>query len=248
MTVTRCKRAGWWGPPLALVLALAGCQSRPPVGDQLSPLPRAMSVAGFGSGFYVNETGHLITNEHVIQGCGRTAVEWRGSHVPAAVVRADPSRDLAILRTRETVARPAVLAVADSPRSLQRVSAAGYPQAFGRSVPTVIRGFVRETTTPVDLRVSGSTERFLELVTQPQIFEGGSGGPLLDRTGTVVGVVTARLSLLGNVGFAIPVGEVTAMLDREAVPHTRGVATGLASAAALGRFAAPFTVRILCLS
>ena len=141
---------------------------------------------GSGTGFVVDHDGTIVTNAHVVAGCGRVEVTGVGD---AKVLIEDDGLDLALLRVngaREL--KPAALA-ADDPMLGEDVFAFGYPlpQALGTEL-----GFSRGSVSAMVGLQAEPTQFRMTASVQP----GNSGGPLVDEEGRVVGVVTAKLDAM----------------------------------------------------
>ena len=154
-------------------------------GDTLIP-------AGTGSGFIVDESGHVITNAHVVGGAEElTAVLPDGSEVPATVVGSDELLDVAILKldlpAGESVPGIATFGDSSSLRAGDQVVAIG--NALGSFPNTVSEGTVNATNRSFP-RVGGLTTWIQH---DAEIWHGNSGGPLLNLRGEVVGINTAGI-------------------------------------------------------
>ncbi len=159
-----------------------------------------------GSGFVWDEAGHVVTNNHVVEGARRLFVQLdAGQPIEATLVGRSPEYDLAVLRLAKPPRRlrPIPLGSSKDLRIGQTVYAIGNPFGLSR---TLTRGLVsaldRELPTTEYREVSGVIQ------TDAAINPGNSGGPLLDSAGRLVGVNTAIRSASGSssgVGFAIPV-------------------------------------------
>ena len=164
------------------------------------PVAPGMRLAGTGSGFFVTPDGKLVTNNHVIDGCSVLAIwpPW-APKAKAKLLDVDVTNDLALLhaplRPAETVVfRYPVQRLAD-----RRIALFGYPRnkAVVRITPSLTPG---HTLTPRNPR-----EGFLGLRFKADVRPGNSGGPLLDESGYVIGVVTAKIN---TVNVAKQTGEV----------------------------------------
>jgi S1-C subfamily serine protease len=160
-----------------------------------------------GSGFILDQEGHVVTNNHVAEAADQLLVTLADEHtVPAEVVGTDPGSDLAVLQ----IDVPAEdLTVADLGESAtlrvgQRAIAIGNPFGLERTITTGVISSLGRT-----LSRDNSDFQLAELIqTDAAINPGNSGGPLLDSQGQVIGVNTAIASSSGTnsgVGFAIPV-------------------------------------------
>jgi 2-alkenal reductase len=163
--------------------------------------------SGAGSGFVLDEDGHIVTNNHVIQDAERIRVIFSdNSRVDAEVVGHDPAIDLAVIRVnvpRGTLI-PVELGNSDTLQVGQRAIAIGNPFRFDQSMTVGIISAVGRVVDP-----SESSELIPELIqTDAAINPGNSGGPLLDSHGRVIGINTLIFSQTGTstgVGFAVPV-------------------------------------------
>jgi serine protease Do len=162
-----------------------------------------------GSGFVVDEKGHIVTNAHVVDQAEAVYVALAdGRRFTARLVTKDEPLDLAIL---ELPVAPSSLEVASlgSSATLQvgdYVVALGNPFGLGE---TVTMGIVsaKERALPASSRVG-------LLQTDAAFNPGNSGGPLFDLAGRVVGVSTTTLERSQGIGFAIPIDEVKKELPR----------------------------------
>jgi S1-C subfamily serine protease len=170
---------------------------------------RPVPQEGGGSGFVYDKEGHIITNFHVIEDADELFVTFPDeTTVPATVVGADPSNDLAVLSVdvAPELLFPIPLGESAGLRVGQFVVAIGNPFGFDRTLTVgVVSALGRVIESPDD--------RFIgEIIqTDAAINPGNSGGPLLDLTGRVVGVNTAIFSpsrASAGIGFAVPVDTV----------------------------------------
>lgn len=171
--------------------------------DMLENPRRAMTPrrAGSGSGFIIDSSGLVMTNNHVVAGADEVKVRLHdGREFLATDIKTDPRTDVAVLRIEGAGQLPA-LEMGDS-RAMQVgdwVLAFGSP--FGLEA-TVTQGIISGTS-----RSRGITEREDFLQTDAAINPGNSGGPLVNMRGQVIGINTAIASTSGGydgVGFAIP--------------------------------------------
>jgi len=155
-------------------------------------------LASTGSGFFVNDAGHLLTNHHVVYGCALVRVGLPSGSVDGTTVASDATEDLAVIRVVNN--RPGAVAVfRGTPAALgEDVIVVGYPlrSVLGTAV-NVTFGAVSSTSGP------GGDRRYLQITAPVQ--QGNSGGPLLDESGAVVGVVVAKLDALS---VAIATGDI----------------------------------------
>ena len=162
-----------------------------------------------GSGFLIDGKGHVVTNDHVVEGAGRFTVRFGedGAALDATLVGRDPSTDLAVLAVdaakvpAET--RPLQLASSGGLRPGDAAIAIGSPFGLSGTVTTgIISALDREIESPNGFPISGV------LQTDAAINPGNSGGPLLDARGRVIGVnsqIASSSRQSSGVGFAVPV-------------------------------------------
>ena len=158
-----------------------------------------------GSGFVLDQGGHIVTNQHVVEGADGISVKFAsGARQKAELIGEDPSTDLAVLRVDvpKSTLKPLALGDSDAVNVGEPVIAIGNPLNVGTSVTTgIISGVGRPIKAPNNYTISGA------LQTDAAINPGNSGGPLLDSRGAVIGVNSQILSDTGSfqgVGFAIP--------------------------------------------
>ena len=176
------------------------------VSVQVSTVSRNRLVAsGNGSGFVVDTEGHIVTNDHVVDGVTNIEVEFfDGLLATAEIVGVDPDSDLAVLKVDVSPERlhPVAFADSDSLDVGQPVLAIGSP--FGQNW-TLTSGII----SAMNRTIQGSTTFSIGgiIQTDAAINPGNSGGPLLDLDGNVIGVNSQILSTSrssSGIGFAIP--------------------------------------------
>ena len=161
---------------------------------------------GAGSGFVWDSTGHVVTNNHVVEGARKVFVQLdAGDPIPATVVGRAPEYDLAVVRLSRPPKdlRPIPMGASGDLKVGQSVFAIGNPFGLQR---TLTRGIV--SALDRELPTAGYREIAGVVQTDAAINPGNSGGPLLDSAGRLVGVNSAIRSASGSsagVGFAIPV-------------------------------------------
>ncbi|MFI5935259.1 S1C family serine protease [Actinoplanes sp. NPDC051494] len=172
--------------------------------------------SALGSGVVLRSDGLILTNNHVISSGGTVSVRLSdGRTVPAEVVAADPTHDLALVQaTGVTGLTPVTFGTDDSVAVGDTVLAFGAPLGLEGTVTSgIVSAFDRE--------VSTGTEKLTGLLqTDAAINEGNSGGALVDASGHVIGInvaiATADESSTGSVGlgFAIPADTVTQVVQQ----------------------------------
>jgi S1-C subfamily serine protease len=172
----------------------------------------------------VDEAGHIVTNQHVIEDAEDISVRFvDGPRRAAEVVGQDPSTDVAVIKVdapREAL-EPLTLGDSDSVGVGEPVIAIGNPLNVGISVTTgIVSGVGRAIKAPNNYTINDAVQ------TDAAINPGNSGGPLLDARGTVIGVNAQIASESGGfegVGFAVPIntvkGVVTQLITDGKVVH-----------------------------
>jgi 2-alkenal reductase len=162
-------------------------------------------VFGTGSGFVIDQSGHIVTNNHVVEGATRIEVNFfDGTLVQAEIVGLDPDSDLAVLKVDLPADRlfPVEFANSDELEIGQPVLAIGSP--FGQRW-TLTSGIISALERAIPGMSNFSIGGVIQ--TDAPINPGNSGGPLLDLNGRVIGVNSQIRSASGSssgIGFAIP--------------------------------------------
>jgi len=168
-----------------------------------------MSSACRRSGFVWDDLGHVVTNNHVIEGASEATVRLNdGRSYSAVLIGASPAHDLAVLRINVAFDRPPPVPVGTSGdlKVGQKVFAIGNP--FGLDY-TLTSGLVSALDRSLTEAAGVTIEHLIQ--TDAAINPGNSGGPLLDSAGRLIGINTAIYSPSGayaGIGFAVPVDTV----------------------------------------
>lgn len=155
---------------------------------------------GRGSGFFIDDSGLILTNHHVVGSAFSVQVNfYDGSTKVGRVVKRNPAFDVALVKVEGDRDEIAALPLADlnTVKVGQEVVAIGNPLAFSNSVT---KGIVS------GIRMVGSRDL---IQTDVAINPGNSGGPLLNQQGAVIGIVTEKMVSRGieGIGFALPIAE-----------------------------------------
>jgi putative serine protease PepD len=168
-----------------------------------------------GSGFVYDDAGHVVTNQHVIQGANSINVHfWDGSTRSAELVGTDPSTDLAVLELDAPASFLEPLRLGDSSAVEvgDAVVAMGSPFGLEGSVTSgIVSALHRQIEAPNGFRIADTIQ------TDAAINHGNSGGPLLNGQGRVIGVNAQIESESGGsdgVGFAIPSDTVSSVVSQ----------------------------------
>ncbi len=163
--------------------------------------PQERGVSSMGSGFVVDPSGIIVTNNHVVEGAESIEVHFQDSTIlKAELVGRDPKTDLAVIRVKPDKPLPSVsFGDSDVLRIGEWVMAIGNPFGLGGSVSL---GIVSARNRDIS---AGPYDDYLQ--TDAAINKGNSGGPLFNMNGEVVGINTAIFSPTGGsvgIGFSVP--------------------------------------------
>ena len=181
--------------------------------------------AATGSGFVIDAKGHILTNNHVVEGAAAGAIEVvlsNGDTEKATIVGRDASYDLAVLK----VGRPGLTPLQLGPSAKvvvgDQVIAVGAPLGLDQTVTTGIVSALNRPVTPGS--GGGDVTSYINAIqTDAAINPGNSGGPLLDLNGKVIGVNSAIARVPGangttggsiGLGFAIPSDQARRTADQ----------------------------------
>ena len=180
-------------------------------GGAPAPVPRQRKSSSLGSGFVIDSSGIIITNNHVIADANEiTVIFTDGQKLTAEVVGKDAKVDVAVLRVKPDKPLKAVkFGDSDKSRVGDWVLAVGNPFGLGG---TVTAGIVSARNRNID---SGPYDSYIQ--TDAAINKGNSGGPLFNMDGDVIGINTAILSPTGGsvgIGFANPATTVAPVIEQ----------------------------------
>ena len=185
--------------------------------DENSPFGLPQEGDATGSGFVVDEQGHILTNAHVVEGADSVEVSFdeSGTSVPAEVKGVDTSTDLAVLKVDPSDVKggvtPVPLGDSSQPEVGDPVIAIGNPFGYSRTVTTgIVSGLQRQIQAPNGFTIPDVIQ------TDASINPGNSGGPLLDGNGRVIGI-NSQIATGGGqgsvgIGFAIPINTAKKLL------------------------------------
>ena len=183
-------------------------------GAALDDIGRAMPAQGLATGVIVDEQGHIVTNNHVLRVgdelASRVTVTLSDERTfVAEIIGTDPLTDLAVIKIEADGLIPAALGDTASLDVGDEVVAIGHALGLAGD-PTVTRGVVSAKERAIQ-QASYSIGGAIQ--TDAGINPGNSGGPLVDSFGRVVGINTAIIQGAQNIGFAISVDLVRAILQ-----------------------------------
>ncbi|RFB91626.1 serine protease [Rhizobium leguminosarum bv. trifolii] len=169
------------------------------------------NVSSLGSGFVIDPTGYIVTNNHVIEGADDIEVNFaNGSKLKAKLIGTDTKTDLSVLKVEpKTPLKSVKFGDSSTMRIGDWVMAIGNPFGFGGSVTVgIISGRGRNIN-------AGPYDNFIQ--TDAAINKGNSGGPLFNMKGEVIGINTAIISPSGGsigIGFSVPSELASGVVDQ----------------------------------
>lgn len=167
-----------------------------------SPQPPQRVVTGNGSGVIIDDKGHIVTNNHVINNADDMVVTLNdGRKVNAHLVGVDAYTDLAVLKIDAENVDYSPFGNSDVLRPGEFVLAIGSPLGFDHTVTLGIVSAISRRVPDINMNLD-----FIQ--TDAAINPGNSGGPLVNLKGEVIGINTAISGVAQNIGFAIPVNVV----------------------------------------
>jgi S1-C subfamily serine protease len=196
------------------VVVITDTQTEQVPATAFSP-PRTQKAEALGSGFVIDRQGDIVTNDHVVQGSTGIRVGFSsGASYPATTVGTDPSTDVAVVRVKAPAAALHPLAFANSSTAEvgDPVYAIGNPFGLDRTMTAgIVSATGRDIQAPNGLTIPNAIQ------TDAAINHGNSGGPLLDRFGSVVGMNSqiqgGTVNANVGVGFAISSNAARAVAD-----------------------------------
>ncbi len=204
-----------------------------------------------GTGFFVTHDGHVLTNNHVIQGCDKISVHGDGMSTGATLVAQDSEHDLALLKAAFTSPNMAYFNSMRQPvKAKDPVVIIGYPGESWRGNDPIIR-----TSSIIDMKGPTGEEKWLQF--KDSVEHGNSGGPLLDSAGNVVGVIVAKnelhiknpddsVEIIKKSDIAISLPTVKDFLERNNVQYQTADSNIYLSPDRVNDRARPFIVNVHC--
>jgi len=201
-----------------------------------------------GSGFYVTAAGHIVTNQHVVDGCKE--MRLAGGTVLQMLV-SDKTNDLALLKAPRPGAGYVRFRDGHGVRTGESILIAGFP------LRDEISSELNVTTGNVSSLAGPDNDRTLIQITAP-VQHGNSGGPVLDLSGNLVGVVQSKfdpsaeadsdntIDVPQNVNFAVSANTLRSFLDAQDIEYETAPSKDALSAAAIAQRAHDFTVSLEC--
>ncbi len=222
-----------------------------PPADQEASASGKVVVGSVGSAFVVSPQGHFLTNNHVIEGCGQVYVAMPEDRIEAKALAQDPQNDLALLKVPGAMDVVATFRSAPTVRAGDSVVVVGFPlRGLG-----LIATQANITTGTVSALAGPQNDARVLQITAP-VQPGNSGGPLLDHSGNVIGIVFGKLDALWlanaasfipeNVNFALNSRVLQTFLDSIGLKYQTAPSGAKLEPADIGARAKRFTVAVEC--
>ena len=206
-------------------VAKAEEKKKKPPKKQITKTPevdKSLLTIGSGSGFYINNKGYALTNNHVVDICKQMVAVIDGKEILFRVLNTDKINDVAVLKT-DYKSRNYIKINEDGAKLGENVIAVGYPLAGQLSDSVKItRGIVSS--------LSGLDNNISQIQIDAALQPGNSGGPILNQNGELVGIASAGLDKLlmakeaeyipENVNFAVASPIVVNILKSKKVKYT----------------------------
>jgi S1-C subfamily serine protease len=198
------------GPGVVFITATGVSSSTP------SPFGTPREGRATGSGFVIDDEGHILTNAHVVEDADEVTVRFHDRKtVDAKIVGTDPSTDIALLKVDPSDAelRPLTLGDSSKVKVGDPTIAIGNPFGFDRTVTTgIVSAIQRTIEAPNGFAIENAIQ------TDASINPGNSGGPLLDANGRVIGI-NSQIATGGSngsvgIGFAVPINTAKAVIPQ----------------------------------
>ena len=175
----------------------------------------ATEIAGNGSGIVIDQTGHILTNHHVVSDSQKISVTlFNGEVYPATLVGQDPHNDIAVVKINAPSESLFPISIGESSNLKvgQHIVAIGNPFGLERTMTTGI-------ISSLNRQITAKTGRKIHSIVQidAALNQGNSGGPLLNTRGELIGMNTAIATRSGDsagIGFAIPVNTIKRVVDQ----------------------------------
>jgi serine protease Do len=242
--------APWVAPPSYSQEVAATPPATRPTPPPATPAPTSdeEEKLSSGTGYFVTNSGHVVTNHHVVKGCS-TIVVFAGDQpaVEGRLVGSDETNDLAVLKTEIKPQKVASLRIGT--RLGEPVAVFGYP--LSQMLASSGNFTLGNITALAGLR---DDARHLQISAPVQA--GNSGGPLVDAHGNLVGTVISKLNAMKivqatgdmpqNVNFAIKSSVVASFLESRGITYETTASSNALSPADLADHAKAMSVMILC--
>lgn len=156
-----------------------------PIPKQKEITPEEILRAASGTGFFVSTKGHIITNNHIVNGCEAVNVHKDGELFKGKIIAVDKINDLALIKSE---IKPDIVfpLSGKNPSLIQEIYVVGYP--FGEAISSTIK-----VTKGIVSSLTGFGDNYSNIQIDAALQPGNSGGPIVDEYGNVVAVAVAKL-------------------------------------------------------
>lgn len=174
---------------------------------------KGMVKIGGCSGFFVSSDGYILTNRHIVEDeAASYTVVWNDKIYACEILVRDKITDIAVLKIDGN--NFPYLRLANSSQLKLGQTAIAIGNALGEFKNTVSRGIISGLSRDIKTEIGEDIYEFFGLIqTDAAINPGNSGGPLINLSGKVVGICTAVVLGVENIGFAIPVNQAKSILE-----------------------------------
>ena len=152
--------------------------------ETTSGTDKPVSVAS-GTGFFISRTGHIVSNNHVIDSCNTVKVHYKGKVSTVTILATDYANDLSLMKS-DLKPEDALAISSDDATLLEDIYVAGFP--FGKMVSSSVK-----VTKGVVSALTGIGNNYSNMQIDAALQPGNSGGPIIDKKGNVVGVAVSKL-------------------------------------------------------
>jgi serine protease Do len=159
-------------------------------------------LRGMGSGIIIDTEGHIMTNNHIVEGADQIEVTlFDGRKLNGTLIGTDPTSDIAVVKVGDGSLPPATIADSSDIKVGETAIAIGNPFGFLLRGPTVTVGVISALKRTIQAE-KGVFENLMQ--TDAHINPGNSGGPLVNARGEVIGINSANIPFAQGIGFSIP--------------------------------------------
>ena len=201
--------------------------------------PPSGGVIGSGSGFYVNNKGYILTNNHVVEKCSEVWINHNNENIPGSVLKTNKQHDLAIIETDQDNKFFAKFSELIDP--VEDVMALGFPQV------SILGSEIKRNKGSIS-SLTGMQGNNYSLQHTALIQKGSSGGPLLNNKGSLVGVNYAKCTDkdLQGIGLAIQAITAVSFLGENSIDFEMNKSKEKVDWTKIYEQGKNFTVRVLC--